>query len=85
MFFAGIWVPEWSSIRKLKDGKTKDDLYAFLTCAPNAEVSAIHPKAMPVILVDPIDWAAWLTVPWEEAKGLQWPLPDGSLEVEEQA
>ncbi len=45
-FFAGIWVPGWTSIRKLKDGETTDDLYAFLTCEPNAVVPAIHPKAM---------------------------------------
>lgn len=81
MFFAGIWVPDWTSIRKLKDGQTTDDLYAFLTCAPNAEVGAIHPKAMPVILTEPGEWSAWLAAPWAEAKTLQRPLPDGSLVV----
>jgi putative SOS response-associated peptidase YedK len=35
--FAGIWT-NWTSVRK-----------AFLTTEPNAEVSAIHPKAMPVL------------------------------------
>lgn len=83
MFFAGIWVPGWTSIRKLKDGATKDDLFAFLTCDPNAEVAAIHPKAMPVILTDPNEWKAWLAVPWAEAVKLQRPLPDGALEVVE--
>ena len=29
------------------------DIYAFLTTEPNAEVGAIHPKAMPVILTRP--------------------------------
>ena len=34
--------------------------YAFLTCAPNTVVGAIHPKAMPLILHGAaID--AWLT------------------------
>jgi putative SOS response-associated peptidase YedK len=49
-FFAGISVPNWTSVRKLKEGKVTTDLHAFLTCEPNAEVGAIHPKAMPVIL-----------------------------------
>ena len=81
MFFAGIWVPGWTSIRKLKDGETTDDLYAFLTCPPNAEVAAIHPKAMPVILTDAGEWEAWLSALWAEAAKLQRPLPDGALVV----
>jgi hypothetical protein len=40
----------WTSVRKVKEGETTNDLYAFLTTEPNAEVGAIHPKAMPVIL-----------------------------------
>src|SRR5205823_3254693 len=47
--FAGIWT-NWTSVRKVKEGETTDDLYAFLATEPNAEVGAIHPKAMPVIL-----------------------------------
>lgn len=82
-FFAGIWVPQWTSMRKLKDGPTTDDLYAFLTSEPNAEVGAIHPKAMPVILTEPAEWSTWLAAPWAETKTLQRPLPDGSLMVVE--
>ena len=48
-FFAGIWAT-WTSVRKLKEGKVTADFFGFLTTAPNAEVAAIHPKAMPVIL-----------------------------------
>ncbi len=49
-FFAGIWVPQWKAVRKLKEGEIAADLFAFLTTEPNLEVGAIHPKAMPVIL-----------------------------------
>ncbi len=45
-FFAGIWTPAWKSVRKLKEGEVTADLFAFLTCEPNAEVKALHPKAM---------------------------------------
>ncbi len=79
-FFAGLQVPGWRSVRRLKDGETVDDLFAFLTCPPNAEVGAIHPKAMPVILDAPEAWALWLTAPAPEALALQRRLPDGALQ-----
>ncbi|MDE3122427.1 MAG: SOS response-associated peptidase family protein [Paracoccaceae bacterium] len=79
MFFAGIETRGWRSLRKVKDGETVDDLFAFLTCPPNAEVATIHPKAMPVILTAPDEWETWLNAPIETARGLQRPLPDGTL------
>lgn len=80
-FFAGIWTPQWTSVRKLKEGPVSADLYAFLTTDPNAEVKAIHPKAMPVILTTPEACETWMTAPWERAAALQRPLPDGALRI----
>ena len=69
MFFAGIELRGWKSVRKVRDGETVDDLFAFLTCAPNAEVRAVHPKAMPVILTEPQEWERWMTQPFEVCNG----------------
>jgi len=80
-FFAGIWAPEWTSVRKIKEGMVTTDLFAFLTSEPNAEVRSIHPKAMPVILTTPEEVETWMTAPWEEAQKLQRPLPDGTLRI----
>ncbi len=80
-FFAGIWVEGWTSVRKVKDGFTTDDLYGFLTTEPNALVKPIHPKAMPVILTTRDEVETWLTAPWAEAKVLQRPLPDDALTI----
>lgn len=57
------------------------DLFAFLTTEPNREVGTVHPKAMPVILRTPEEIEVWMTAPWEEARKLQRPLPDGALTV----
>jgi putative SOS response-associated peptidase YedK len=79
-FFAGLWT-RWTSVRKVKEGSTTNDLFAFLTTEPNAEVKAIHPKAMPVILTTQGEVETWLTVPTMDALALQRPLPDGALRI----
>ena len=47
-FFAGIWT-RWTSVRKVIEGETTNNLFGFLTTEPNAIVGAVHAKAMPVI------------------------------------
>jgi len=79
-FFAGIWT-RWTSVRKVKEGETTNDLFGFLTTEPNREVGAIHPKAMPVILTTPDEIELWMTAPTAEALQLQRPLPDGALKI----
>jgi putative SOS response-associated peptidase YedK len=78
--FAGIWT-NWTSVRKVKEGETTNEIFAFLTTEPNAEVGAIHPKATPVILTTPDEVETWMTAPPDEALQLQRPLPDGSLRI----
>ena len=80
-FFAGIWTPQWKSVRLVKEGETANDLFAFLTTEPNKEVGAIHPKAMPVILTTPEEIETWMTASAEEALKLQRPLIDGALKI----
>ncbi len=78
--FAGVWT-SWTSVRKVKEGETTNNLFGFLTTDSNAEVGAVHPKAMPVILTTPDEIEAWLTAPAADALKLQRPLPDGALRI----
>jgi putative SOS response-associated peptidase YedK len=78
--FAGVWT-KWTSVRKLKEGETTNDLFGFLTTGPNEVVAPIHAKAMPVVLTKSDEIEAWLTAPAEEALKLQRPLPAGALKI----
>jgi putative SOS response-associated peptidase YedK len=79
-FFAGIWT-RWTSVRKVKEGETTNDLFAFLTTEPNAVVAPIHAKAMPVVLSRKDEIETWLRAPAAEALSLQRPLPDDVIHI----
>ena len=78
--FAGLWT-RWTSVRKVREGETTNHIFGFLTTNPNADVGAIHPKAMPVILRTPEEMDAWMTAPILDALKPQRPLPDGALRI----
>lgn len=80
--FAGIWTT-WKGSRGTKKNPIEGEhqLFGFLTADANAEVGAIHPKAMPVILRSEAEIETWMTAPAEEALKLQRPLPDGALRI----
>jgi putative SOS response-associated peptidase YedK len=81
-FFAGIWT-NWHGTRGTKANPVegKHQLFGFLTTDANAEVGAIHPKAMPAILTETDQIEAWLTLPVTEALQMQNPLPNGALKI----
>ncbi|MEG3155418.1 SOS response-associated peptidase [Sphingomonas sp. RB1R13] len=71
--FAGLWRPGAT------DGS--DGPYmAFLTCAPNVTVGAVHPKAMPVML-RAADALGWLSHDRETACALAIPFPDADMRL----
>lgn len=83
--FAGIWRP-WTGVRGTKAenperSEADHRLFSFLTTEANGVVGPIHPKAMPVLLTTPAEWATWLEAPTEEALKLQRPLPDAAMKI----
>ena len=68
-------------MRKVKEGETTNDLFAFLSTEPNAIVAPIHSKAMPVVLTTTEEIDQWMTTPPEVALQLQRPLPDDALRI----
>ena len=61
--------------------ESEHQLFGFLTTNANAEVGAVHPKAMPVILTTETEIERWMTAPAEDALKIQRPLPDGTLKI----
>ena len=71
-FFAGIRT-RWTSVRKVKEGETTNDIFAFLTTEPNKEVGAIHPRAMPVVLTAREEIDVWMNAPAEKRSSCKTP------------
>lgn len=79
-FFAGIHVPQWTSVRKVKAGEETADLYAFLTTerTPSSRRSIQGHAGDP----DPSRAMGFLVArAWDEAQQLQQPLPDAMLMI----
>jgi putative SOS response-associated peptidase YedK len=51
--------------------KNEHLLFSILTMESNEVVRPIHAEAMPVMLIEPHEWEAWLSGPVEIALALQ--------------
>jgi len=78
---AGLWRP-WRGTRGTMSKPVRGDhlLFSFLTTEPNYVVEPVHPKAMPVILMED-DWETWLTADAPTALKLQQPWPEDQLMI----
>lgn len=81
-FFAGLWC-KWRGVRGTQKNPVEGEheLFGFLTTEANADVFAVHEKAMPVILTTPEEIDLWMNAPINEALSLQRPSPDGALRI----
>jgi putative SOS response-associated peptidase YedK len=90
-YFAGVWRP-WQGERLAEQPRQTRRvreqrewrLFSFLTTDANDVVQPIHPKAMPVILIDPAKQIEWLSG-GEESLQLQRPLSNHQLVMREEA
>ncbi|MCA8929349.1 MAG: SOS response-associated peptidase [Alphaproteobacteria bacterium] len=75
--FAGLW----HTFHGHYHGEAVElDTYTIVTTTPNALVRPVHPTRMPVIL-DPDDYAPWLTGPGEAARTLLRPFPAERMRI----
>jgi putative SOS response-associated peptidase YedK len=81
-FFAGFWTT-WRGVRGTWKERIDADhqLFGFLTTEANADVFAVHEKAMPAILTTSEEIELWMTGPIQDALALQRPLPDGAVRI----
>jgi putative SOS response-associated peptidase YedK len=56
-------------------------VFSLLTTEPNSIVAPVHPKAMPVLLLDKSARDTWMTCSLEAALALQRPATDGTLKI----
>lgn len=78
--FAGLWRP-LSAAERDDSNASVTRAFAFLTCAPNPLVGAVHPKAMPVIL-HPADHDRWLDGSVADAEQLAAPFPANRMRMD---
>lgn len=88
-YFAGVW-RQWRGERLAEQPgqkrRVREDrdwkLFSFLTTDANDIVRPVHEKAMPVILIDPVEQAEWFGG-GEASLHLQRPLPNARLKMRE--
>ena len=80
--FAGIW-RGWEGTRGTKAAPVTGwhQVFAFLTTEPNALIAPVHPKAMPVLLLDEAARETWLKGSLDEALQLQRPASVDALQI----
>jgi putative SOS response-associated peptidase YedK len=64
--FPGVWTKYWGPLKKGGDN-VEQEVFAFMTTAPNDLTASINHERMPVLISDPSDFETWLSGSPEEA------------------